>query len=336
MCSKISHEIKTLTAMALIIFIFIFACFLKYLIMVDIVIVNWNSGDYLQKCVQSIFHGNNQNLVHKVFIIDNNSSDSSLKKIESNQKVNIIINNQNVGFSKACNQGFRMCSADYILLLNPDVKLFENTISDCILFMSRVNDIDILGCQLLNDNNEISFSCSRFPSVAGIFRDSMGLSKIAPSIFKPGIIMSDWHHKESRFVDQVMGAFMFMHKSIFEKVGYFDERFFVYYEEVDFSKRLSEIGGKSFFTSEIQAIHTGEGTTSSVKAFRSFLNLQSRLRYAEKHFKSTGYWCVWFCTFFIEPLTKSVFLLFSGRKNEIFDLFKGYKLLLKKEQNGKP
>lgn len=113
--------------------------------------------------------------------------------------------------------------------------------------MKERKEVDILGCQLLDDNGEVSHSCLRFPTPLGIFREITGLSSIAPSIFKPGIIMTDWDHKESRFVDQVMRAFMFMRKFVFEKVGYSDERFFVFYEEVDFSKRLSELGGRSFF-----------------------------------------------------------------------------------------
>lgn len=301
--------------------------------MIDVVIVNWNSGDYLQKCIQSLFLTDNKNLVNKVFIIDNNSEDLSLHQIKLNDKITIIQNKQNRGFAKACNQGFKLSTAPYILLLNPDTRLLNNTLQDCVTFMEKKKDVDILACQLLNDNGEIAPSCSRFPTPYGIFRDATGLSKMAPSIFKPGVIMTDWDHKESRFVDQVMGAFMFMQKSIFNMVGYFDERFFVYYEEVDFSKRLSAIGGKSFFNSEIKAIHTGEGSTSSVKAFRLFLNLQSRLKYAKKHFSSFGYFSVWFSTFMIEPLSRSFFLLISGRKNEIVDLVKGYKLLLKNKQN---
>jgi GT2 family glycosyltransferase len=193
--------------------------------------------------------------------------------------------------------------------------------------MDQRKDVDILGCQLLNDENEITFSCSRFPSVGGIFRDVTGLSKMAPRVFKPGIIMSDWDHKESRFVDQVMGAFMCMRKSIFEKVGLFDERFFVYFEEVDFLRRLSKAMGKSFFNADIKAIHSGEGTTSSVKAFRLFLNLKSRLQYAKKHFNFFGFASVWFCTYFIEPVTRSSFLIASGKTNELEDLWKAYKLL---------
>ncbi len=299
--------------------------------MIDVVIVNWNSGDYLQKCIQSIFSTDNRNFVNKVFIIDNNSEDLSLRQIKLNERITIIQNKQNRGFAKACNQGFKLSTAPYILLLNPDTQLFGNTLKDCVTFMEKKKDVDILGCQLLNDNGKIAPSCSRFPTASGIFRDATGLSKMLPSIFKPGIIMANWDHKTSRFVDQVMGACMFMRKSIFEKIGYFDEQFFVYYEEVDFSKRLSEIGGKSFFNSEIKAIHTGEGSTSSVKAFRLFLNLRSRLKYAKKHFNSFGYYSVWFSTFMIEPFSRSFFLILSGRKHEIADLVKGYKLLVSKK-----
>src|SRR6185437_12163713 len=297
--------------------------------MIDIIIVNWNSGDYLEKCINSLFTTNNILSINKVFIIDNNSKDSSVNKIELNKRIKIIRNKVNTGFSKACNQGFQLSTSSYLLLLNPDTQLLNNTIADCVTFMNQNNEIDILGCQLLNDDGKITHSCSRFPTPLGILSDSLGLSKIAPSIFKPGIIMTNFDHKESRYVDQLMGAFMFMRKSVFEKIGYFDERFFVYYEEVDFSKRLAQKGGKSFFNADIKAIHTGEGTTSSVKGFRLFLNVRSRLQYAKKHFNFPGYCCVWVSTFFIEPITRSFFLIFSGKLSVIPDLFKGYRLLLK-------
>jgi hypothetical protein len=105
----------------------------------------------------------------------------------------------------------------------------------------------------------------------------------------------------------------------------------VSYEEVDFSRRLAEKGGCSFFNANIKAIHTGGGTTNSVKGFRLFLNLRSRLQYAKKHFNFSGYLCVWISTFCIEPLTRCLFLLFSDRSREIVDLYQGYKLLLKDE-----
>jgi len=296
--------------------------------MIDIVIVNWNSGEYLYKCIHSIITKNNEIIISKVFIIDNNSSDASLEKIELNNKIVIVRNKENKGFSKACNQGFKLCKSPYILLLNPDTQLFDSTLTDCFSFMNNHHDIDILGCQLLNDDHTVSISCARFPTPLRYFYDATGLSKIAPRIFTPAILMTDWDHKNNRSVDQVMGAFMFMRFSIFEKIGYFDERFFVYYEELDFSKRLAKKGGKSYFNSDISAIHSGQGTTHSVKALRLFLNLRSRLQYTKKHFGYSGYVFVSFCTFLIEPFTRTLFLLLKGKFKEIKEVYKAYKLLL--------
>ncbi len=303
---------------------------------VDPIIVNWNSGDYLEKCINSIFSNANADYVNTIYIIDNNSSDNSLELINPNNKIQIIRNKENRGFAKASNQGFHLSKAPYLLLLNPDTQLLDTTLKDCIAFMEKHDETDILGCRLLNEQGETSPSCARFPTPAKLFMDSVGLSKVFPRLFSPAILMSDWDHKTSRYVDQVMGAFMFMRHSIFEKVGYFDERFFVYCEELDFSKRLHDLGGKSFFNTDIVAIHSGEGTTKAVKAFRLFLNLRSRLQYAKKHFNSFGYFLVWLGTFFIEPFTRIIFLLSSGRFKEIKTVFEGYKMLIRKANDQHP
>lgn len=299
--------------------------------MVDIVIINWNSGEYLSQCIDSIFIEENISLLGTVYIIDNNSKDDSLKRIAAREKLEIVINDENLGFAKGCNQGFRKCKSEYVLLLNPDAQLLNHTLTDCSDFLALNNAVTILGCQLVNEMSEITPSCSRFPSPFGFFKDALGLPKLAPSIFTPGIVMNDFDHKSSRFVDQVMGAFMFMRTSLFQKVGYFDEQFFVYFEEVDFSKRIAEIGERSYFNSDIRAIHIGEGTTKSVKAFRLYLSLQSRLKYARKHFSQMGYWTTWVSTFLIEPFSRILFLIFKGKIKEVPAVFKGYGMLVAKK-----
>ncbi len=297
--------------------------------MLDIVIVNWNSGDFLRNCIVSVFAENGADRINKLYIIDNNTTDGSLDNIPINEKIVIIRNQVNKGFSKACNQGFSLCTAPYILLLNPDTKLFANTLQDCLDFMNTNETVDVLGCQLLDDEGDICKSCARFPTPLKIFFDASGLSKIAPHIFNPATLMTDWNHTESRYVDQVIGAFMFMRSSVFKTNGYFDERFFVYYEELDFSKRLREAGGKSYFNAGIRAIHSENGTTRSIKGFRLFLYLRSRLQYAKKHFSYPGYALVWLSTFIIEPFSRTILLLVKGRFKEIRDVYKGYTLLLK-------
>ncbi|MEO6723433.1 MAG: glycosyltransferase family 2 protein [Ferruginibacter sp.] len=296
--------------------------------MVDIVIVNWNSRGYLKKCIHSILSNKNIGVINRVFIIDNNTSDTSLTGVPVHNKITIVKNTENVGFSRACNQGFKLCTASYVLLLNPDTQLFETTLSDCVEFMNKQEEVDILGCQLFLDDGKIAKSCARFPSPLTMFFDATGLSKLNPRVFKPASLMTDWDHRESRFVDQVIGAFMFMRSSIFKKTGYFDERFFVYFEELDFSKRLAEQGGKSYYNISIKAIHSENGTTMSVKGFRLFLYLKSRLQYAKKHFGYAGYFVVWSSTLLIEPFSRSLLLLVTGKPKEIKDVLKGYRLLL--------
>ena len=296
--------------------------------MIDIVIVNWNSGDYLTICLRTVFTDTNKNIINHVYIIDNNSSDHSMDKLPVNEKIIVIHNQENIGFSRACNQGFKLCKATFVLLLNPDTQLFDTTLHDCENYMINNPQTDVLGCKLLVDSGEIATSCSRFPTPLRIFFDAAGLSKIAPGIFKPASFMTDWDHKESRYVDQIIGAFMFMRGVIFEKVGFFDERFFVYYEELDFSKRLAALGGKSFYNADISAIHSENGTTNSVKAFRLFLNLKSKLQYSKKHFSKIGHVLVWVSTMIIEPVSRTLFLTFAGRFREIKDVLKGYKLLM--------
>ncbi|MFT3682434.1 MAG: glycosyltransferase family 2 protein [Ferruginibacter sp.] len=296
--------------------------------MTDIVIVNWNSGHFLERCISSVFAGSNPQFISQVIIIDNNSADGSASFINADNKTKLIRNENNNGFAKACNQGFKLCTAEYILLLNPDAILLEDTLQEGLQFLQKQQDVDIMGCQLIDDNGHISPSCSRFPTPLHIFFDATGLSKVAPKFFTPATVMTDWDHKESRYADQVMGAFMLMRKTVFDKLGYFDERFFVYYEEVDFCKRLSNINGRTFYNASIRAVHSGEGTTQRVKAFRLFLSLRSRLLYSKKHFSTLGYISVWVSTFFIEPFARSIFLLLRLSPGEIPDVWKGIRMLV--------
>jgi len=296
---------------------------------IDIVIVNWNSGDYLRKSIQSIVTKQNSAYINGIIIIDNNSSDNSLSNLTQSDKLVVIKNNKNLGFSKACNQGFKMCTAKYTLLLNPDAQLVDNTLKECCLFLDANEDIDILGCQLLDDNKKITHSCVRFPTPKSFFYKSVGLTTLFPKIFISPDLMFDWGHTDSRYVDQVMGAFMFMRKQIFSSVGYFDERFFVYFEELDFSKRLAELKGKTYFNADIKAIHTGQGTTNNVKAFRLFLYLKSRLLYSKKHFTKPGHCLVFISTLFFEPVSRILFLLLKTKFKDAGQVLKSYQLLIK-------
>lgn len=290
----------------------------------DIVVVNWNAGHHLRNCINSILKSIAHESINKIFIVDNASSDNSLSLIPDDARIVIIKNNENKGFGVACNQGILASSAAYVVMINPDVEVFENTIELSLKYMHHHRHIDILGGMQLNEKNEILPSCSRFPSATLFIFESLGLSKVFPSIFKPATLMWDFDHKSSCYVDQIMGSFMFIRRSVFERIGYFDPAFFVYFEELDLSKRLFDSGGKSFYNHEIKLIHHGGGTTEKVKAFRLFLSLKSRLVYARKHFTKYGYFVTSFFTLYIECITRIVFVSLKGRIKEIPEILKGY------------
>jgi N-acetylglucosaminyl-diphospho-decaprenol L-rhamnosyltransferase len=295
--------------------------------MVDIVIVNWNSGDLLKKCVESILASDSIDSVSQILIVDNHSKDHSISLLPEHKSIKLMLNKSNLGFAKACNQGFLKSRADYVLLLNPDTLLFKETLRGCVDYMEANPNTGIMGCQLLDEAGNITSSCARFPRAIDFVVHGTGLSRFFPGVFRPATLMTDWNHEQSKMVDQVMGAFMFMRSNVFEQIGYFDERYFVYFEELDFSLRYKKAGGNIYYNTQVKAVHSGMGTTSQVKAFRLFLNLRSRLKYARKHFSFFGFVAVYLSTFTIELVSRFFLLVISGRFSEIKDLLRGYGML---------
>ena len=295
----------------------------------DIVIVNWNAGEFLKNCISSILSSKKSELVQTIYVVDNASNDSSTDTITDLEKVMIIRNSDNKGFGVACNQGIALTTAPYVIMINPDVVVFENTLSESVAFMETRKDIDILGVMQVDELHRIKASCSRFPTPFLFLNDAIGLSKLLPNIFKPATLMTEWNHSESREVDQIIGAYMFIRRSVFDRIGVFDPLFFVYYEELDLSKRLKDAGGVSFYNHKIQLLHYGEGTTKNVKGYRLYLNLKSRLLYAKKHFGRIGFFITLFSTLLIEPITRTLFSIFQGRLKDVKSIVAGFRYLLK-------
>jgi hypothetical protein len=139
--------------------------------------------------------------------------------------------------------------------------------------------------------------------------------------------MVEWDHRDSREVDQVMGAFFFIRRSLFEALGGFDERFFVYFEEVDLSLRACELGWRTFYLSSAQAYHRGGGVTDQVKPARLFYSLRSRILYAYKHFNPWTATLVTLGTLFVEPFSRLALAIIRGSPTQVIDTLKGYALL---------
>ncbi|MGI9234476.1 MAG: glycosyltransferase family 2 protein [Woeseiaceae bacterium] len=284
---------------------------------VDVVIVNWNAGPLLEQCLESLNEFALQS-ISAVVLVDNASTDGSVEECNGiDLPIKVIRNRENRGFALACNQGAALCTAKYILFLNPDTRVFQNSLTCPIRFMenSKNAQVGICGIQLVDEQNNVSRTCMRFPAVGRFFAQATGLNRI-PGMRGWGISMREWDHLASKEVEQVIGAFFFTRRALFEDLGGFDERFFVYFEEVDFSLRAKDAGWNTVYLSDGQAFHLGGGTTQQIKATRLFYSLRSRLLYGFKHFSLGKAWLLLAVTLVVEPIGRSFYGIFVSLVRE--------------------
>ena len=255
--------------------------------MLDIVIVNWNAGPLLAECVRSIGEARQDGFsLGKIVIVDNASTDGSLESAlaasPGNGPVEAVRNDVNRGFGRACNQGAANSKADFLLFLNPDTRLFAESLSRPMAYLADPANasVGVCGIQLLNEDGSVSRTCARAPTPGSMAAAALGLDRARPRL---GYMMRDWDHAEGRDVDHVIGAFYLVRRSAFAAAGGFDESFFVYLEDLDLSLRLKRSGWRCHYLASASAYHKGGGTSEKVRAHRLAYSLESRLRYASKH-----------------------------------------------------
>jgi N-acetylglucosaminyl-diphospho-decaprenol L-rhamnosyltransferase len=307
----------------------------------DIVIVNWNSREQLFECLKSLEEAHKLLKIESVVVIDNASIDTSVDGIETLSLPLVFVKNQqNFGFSAACNQGAKLGKANYILFLNPDTEVSAQSISHPLEFMiaegkQRQPKIGICGVVLADKLGVATPSCSRFPKPGRIIATMLGLKLLFPN-FVHKELMTDWDHSTSKIVDQIKGAFFLVDRDLYNALSGFDERFFVYYEEVDFSYRAKAIGWDSYFLATTQIYHRGCGTTDAVKGKALFYFLRSRILYIYKHFSFAEGLVHAIGTLSIEFLARVARSLLRGSWSEFLGTLQAYAylyqwLLLKKD-----
>lgn len=257
----------------------------------DIIVVNWNTGRHLDACLRSIAAADRSGFaLARVVVVDNASSDSSDEVSPAGGlPLTVLRNRENVGFAAACNQGAADSSADYLLFLNPDTELNAASLSRPAAFMESrsAGRVGICGIRLEDASGRPAIAGARFPSPGGIFAAALGLPRLFPSRFPSRLIRLDEGDRD-REVDQVVGAFFMIRRSLFARLGGFDERFFVYFEEVDLSLRVSRLGFASVVLAGASARHEGGVSSSRATRARLFYSLRSRMLYASKHFGAGG------------------------------------------------
>ena len=252
----------------------------------SIVIVNYNVEHFLEQCLYSVRKAI-KDIDAEVFVVDNNSVDGSLRMLrEKFPEVILIDNKQNLGFSKANNQAIRQSKGEYVLLLNPDTVVEDDTFHKVLLFMDSHPDGGGLGVKMVDGKGKFLPESKRgLPTPLTAFYKIFGFSRLFPhskrfSKYHLGYLDKDHIHE----VDVLAGAFMLMRRSVLEVTGLLDEDFFMYGEDIDLSYRIVQAGYKNYYFSETRIIHyKGESTKkSSVNYVFVFYN--AMIIFARKHF----------------------------------------------------
>lgn len=298
---------------------------------VGIAIVNWNAGAQLSDCLRSIAATAWDTLtLSAVVIVDNASADGSLDNLPAPAELplRIIRNASNRGFAAACNQAAATIEADYLLFLNPDTLVEPGSIPAAIAWLDHPAHVSygIAGIQLLDEQGHISRSCARFPTVGSPVAKTLGLDRLLPSVFT-GYVMAEWDHAQSRDVDHVIGAFYLVRHELFRALRGFDEAFFVYFEDLDFSRRAASAGWRSRYLTDARAFHKGGGTSDQIKSRRLFYSLQSRLIYARKHFTPLAAALVALSTLVVEPCIRVAACAIGGSPTGLRETLGAYRLL---------
>ena len=273
---------------------------------ISIIVLNWNTKEFLKNCIGSIRkHINIDTNSYEIIVVDNGSSDGSAKMIKTCfPHVKLIRINANLGFSRGNNIGARHATGKYLLFLNSDTLFIKDTdIQYLIAKIEQDKQIGIITCQLLNYDGSIQKSVRNFPSPLGIFFHHIGLAAVLSKLFRNSIVFNkylnlNWDHGSEKFVNQPAGAFLIIERELFYTIGGFDEKYFIYFDDVDLCKKTILFGKKIFFAPKSKIIHLGGESEKQVKGGHFFERNKNLILYFRKYHSPKEVLLIKFALFF--------------------------------------
>ena len=232
----------------------------------------------LHRCLQTIYQYT-KDISFEIIVIDNNSQDGTSEMIEQNfPEVKLIKNPYNKGVAPARNQGIKEASGKYILILDADMELVENTIKKLFDFMELNPSAGIVGSKLVDKNLNLQLSCKRFPSfLAFLFRRLEWIDFVKNSNTLKYHTMQDWNHDEIMEVDYIIGACQFFRRDVIDKIGLYDDKIFYGPEDIDFCLRIWKAGWKVYYYPFTHIIHHEQRITKkklfSKISFKHFVGI---------------------------------------------------------------
>jgi len=287
----------------------------------SICIVNWNSIEYITKCLDSV-EAYSESLQIEVIVVDNHSSDNSVEVLEQDYpEVQLIKNDENHGFGRASNQAIYKSRGKYILILNPDIRLVEPCFKDMIKVIEEKQDAGCVSCRLINQNGKFQDNYFySFPNAYNeFFREGLFLDKIIrksnPELNNLPVTKLHW----------ATGACMLFKNEVLKKLKGFDEQFFMYSEDIDLCYRLQSIGYHVYGLNTHKMYHHlgAASAKNDNKNFSVIMQKESRVRFIRKHFGTVYAWIyrsLWLVAGVLRTLIALIlypFALFSGKQNTV-------------------
>jgi hypothetical protein len=255
---------------------------------VDVIVVCWNDKEKIATALDSVFALSEviaDPAFARVVVSDNGSADGSREFIRERYdgRVQIVENGANLGFAAACNRAFEATDSPYVYLLNPDAELKDGALAKIVAFLDTHPSCGIAGSRIYNLDGSVQESCGEFDTWAGAFLRSSAWGELPPlRRFANGFELRGWDYGSERKVDLVIGAAMAIRRDLLEAIGHFDERFFLYHEEVDFAKRAADAGWETWYVPSSEAIHEGMGSARGQYNVET-RKQRSRRKYWVKH-----------------------------------------------------
>lgn len=228
----------------------------------SIVIVNWNSKDYLQQCIASILHSTSETKF-EIVVIDGGSFDGSGEMLKQcYPQVKFIQSDKNLGFAKANNIAFKASSGSHILFLNPDTEVVVPAIDILFDQMKKLSGAGAIGCKLLNADGSVQTSCIQsFPTILNQLLDSEFLRALFPKSRLWGMASLLGATNGPAAVEVLSGACIMMRRSLFEEIGQFSEDYFMYAEDIDLCYKVRQAGYENYYIPTATVFHFGGGST---------------------------------------------------------------------------
>jgi GT2 family glycosyltransferase len=260
--------------------------------MISVIIVSYNTRDILRQCLEALFT-HTSGVEFEVLVVDNDSRDGSPAMVRQEfPQVTLVANDVNLGFAAANNQAFAMARGEFILLLNPDAFVTEGAIAKGLEFMRQTPRCGICGGRIVDQDGRVRPSARRFPNALAKFFALSGLSSRYPD--SPLFNRRDFGgfaHDRVREVDWVPGTFTLLRRKMLDEIGFFDERFFMYYEETDLCLRAKKAAWQVFFIPDAEVEHIG-GASSQTRQDKAYdqsssqvinFRIRSEYLYYRKH-----------------------------------------------------